>query len=188
MTALTQDRNTPWREGDDFVYPVKGSTKVFGGSQAAVDANGLAVPAADTAGLTVVGIAQEYVDNSAGADSAKTVRVRRGVFQVNSASLTAADVGKPVYVSDDQTVSKSATTNKVAAGILEAIDGATKAWVRYGPRPASGLADIATADAATQGGTYVQADVQSIATLANANKAAVNSLLAKLRSAGLLAP
>lgn len=40
---------------------------------------------------------------------------------------------------------------------------------------------IATADANTQTGGYVQADVQSIATLANANKAKINEILAALK-------
>lgn len=186
MSALTADRNTPRREGDDYVYPVKGSTKIFGGSIVCLDANGLAVPGSDTAGLHTTGVAQEYVDNSAGADSAKTVKVRRGVFRFDSASLTDADVGKPMYVSDDQTVVKTATTNKVVAGMLDAIDGATGAWVRFGDRSAAGVADVATADAATQTGAYVQADAQSIATLANANKAKINAILAAMRAAGLI--
>jgi len=44
--------------------------------------------------------------------------------------------------------------------------------------------DLATADAATQTGAYVQADVQSIATLANAIKAKLNLLLAAVRGIG----
>jgi hypothetical protein len=39
-------------------------------------------------------------------------------------------------------------------------------------------ATIASPDAATQGGAYVQADVQSIATLANEIKTALNALAA----------
>lgn len=40
---------------------------------------------------------------------------------------------------------------------------------------------IATANATTQTAGYVQADVQSIATLANANKAKINEILAALK-------
>lgn len=47
-------------------------------------------------------------------------------------------------------------------------------------------ADVATANAATQTGVYVQADVQSVATLANDTKASLNDLKAKLRAAGVL--
>lgn len=41
---------------------------------------------------------------------------------------------------------------------------------------------VAVADAPAQGGAYVQADVQAIADLANANKAALNDHAAKLDS------
>lgn len=49
------------------------------------------------------------------------------------------------------------------------------------------VAAITAADAATQGGTYAQADVQTIATLATANKAAINAILAALKGAGIIA-
>lgn len=45
-----------------------------------------------------------------------------------------------------------------------------------GPTVGADLAVIATADAAVQGGAYVQADVQTIATLANAIKAYINGV------------
>jgi len=48
-------------------------------------------------------------------------------------------------------------------------------------------ADIAQADAADQGAGYVEADVDSIADLANVNKAKINDLLAKLRLANIIA-
>jgi len=40
---------------------------------------------------------------------------------------------------------------------------------------------VAQADANAQGGAYVQGDVQSIADLANANKAALNTLAATIK-------
>ncbi len=48
------------------------------------------------------------------------------------------------------------------------------------------IADIATADGANQGAGYVQADVESIATLSNAEKVKINAILAALRSAGII--
>ena len=48
-------------------------------------------------------------------------------------------------------------------------------------------ADIDQADAADQSGSYAEADVDSIADLANVNKAKINALLAKLRLANILA-
>jgi hypothetical protein len=43
------------------------------------------------------------------------------------------------------------------------------------------ISAIAVADAPAQGIAYVQADVQAIATLANANKAKINAILAALK-------
>lgn len=48
------------------------------------------------------------------------------------------------------------------------------------------VAAVSTANAATQTGSYVQADVQSIAALANANKTAINAILTALKNAGLM--
>jgi hypothetical protein len=52
---------------------------------------------------------------------------------------------------------------------------------------AAHVADVATADAATQSGSYVQADAQSVADLANDNKAKINEILAALQAANLMA-
>lgn len=46
---------------------------------------------------------------------------------------------------------------------------------------------VSAADAGTQGESYVQADVQAIATLANANKAAINALITACIAAGIIA-
>lgn len=59
-------------------------------------------------------------------------------------------------------------------------------WQRI-PFQAAAQANNATANAATQGPTYDQAAVQSIADLANSLKSDLNALLAKLRTAGVIA-
>lgn len=48
------------------------------------------------------------------------------------------------------------------------------------------IVDLATANATLQTAAYVQADVQSIATLTNGNKAKINDILAKLRLANII--
>jgi rRNA maturation endonuclease Nob1 len=52
---------------------------------------------------------------------------------------------------------------------------------------AANHAALATADAAAQGADYVQADAQSVATLANDTKAKLNDVIAALKTAGLMA-
>ena len=187
MTVLAADRNTVRREGDIYEFPALAAAKVYGGSIAAIDANGKAQPAADTAGLKVVGICEGYVDNSAGADDALSVKVRRGVFKLAASGLTDADIGKPLFIVDDQSVQLAATTNDVFAGILVQVESATEAWVALPMRVGAAVASVSQADAADQTGSYVEADVDSIADLANANKATLNELLVALRAAKIIA-
>lgn len=74
-----------------------------------------------------------------------------------------------------------------AAGGIYTLPAAS-AGALGGVKLASAVTDVAAADASTAvSGTYTQAEVQAIATLANANKAAVNGLLAALRASGALA-
>jgi len=129
MAALAKDRNTVYKEGAELAYKVAASTKIYAGSLVCLDASGYAVPGADTAGIVFVGVAQEYISNSSGADGDKVVRVRRkGAFELTGASLAITDIGTAVFVSDDQTVAKS-TTNSVACGKIADFISATSVYV-----------------------------------------------------------
>lgn len=186
MTALTKDRNTTQKVGGQVAYGVAASAKIYAGALVCLNGSGYAVPAADTAGLRFVGVAQEQVDNAGGANGAKTVLIKdEGVFDFSGANFTAADVGKAVFASDDQTVALS-TTNGIGVGHIREVESATKVWVEIDDHPAAAQASVASADAPAQSGVYVQADVQAIATLANETKSVVNGLLAKLRAAGII--
>ncbi|MCF8719218.1 hypothetical protein [Nitrospina gracilis] len=189
MTAATADRNTQRRKNEIHSDPVKASTKIFMGTMVCLDASGLAVPGADTAGLRVRGMAREQVDNSAGANSAKNIETEEGVFLFTSSGLTDADVGKAAYIADDQTVQVAATTNKIVAGMIVAVESATKAWVWIGApaRMAAVVAAVSQANAAADiSASYVEAEVQAIADLANANKTAINNILTSLKNAGVM--
>ncbi len=131
MAALTQDRATPYREGVEIEFPVAAGAKIFAGSLVCCNAQGYAVPGADTAGLKFLGVALEQVDNSTGANGAKRIRLRRtGVFEFNAASITQAMVGDPMYVKDDQTFDDAAgTTNDVRVGVLVKYVSDTKGWI-----------------------------------------------------------
>ena len=76
--------------------------------------------------LIAVGCADEGVDNSSGVAGAKSIQVRRGVFQfANKAddAVIAAGVGSLCYIVDDQTVAKTAAANtRSQAGIVRAVD------------------------------------------------------------------
>lgn len=129
MAALTKDRATQYREGVEIEYPVAASTKIYAGSLVCKNASGYAVPGADTANFKFLGVAMEQVDNSAGANGDKTVRVRRkGVFRFGASGMAITDLDAAVYVSDDQTVAKTGT-NSVACGKIVEFVSATEVGI-----------------------------------------------------------
>lgn len=193
MSAATADINTPRRDGRQYSFPLAAAQIIYAGAIVALNASGYAVPAANTAGLKVVGRATEQVDNSGGAAGDLSVPVDAGVFGLSYSGLTIADIGKDVYISDDNTV---AASGDVFAGKLVDLDD-TYAWISIEPGAkaqytdadvpaAANVAAVSAADAGTQTEAYVQADVQAIATLANANKAGINAILSALKTAGLM--
>jgi len=131
MTALAKDKDTVYREGVELDLEVAASTTLYAGAGICVNAAGYAVPAADTADFKSAGVAQEQVDNSAGAAGDKKVTVRRhGLFKFVTAGLTIANIGDDVFWVDDQTVALAATTtNDVPAGKIAGFISATAIWV-----------------------------------------------------------
>lgn len=130
---LTADRNTPRKDGETIVVPVAANKKIYAGALVAADASGYATPGATATTLTALGRAEESVDNTGGANGAKSVTVRRGVFLFkNSAGdpVTQAELGKTCYIVDDETVSKSnagGNTQSVAGKVLGV--GSDGVWV-----------------------------------------------------------
>lgn len=129
--ALTADRNTVARDGNQLSLGVAAATTIYAGALVARDAAGHAVPASNTAGLAVVGMAETQVDNSAGAAGDLNITVRRNrTFRfANSATspLTIADIGANAMVEADDTVAKAATNSIVAGKVLD-VD-ATGVWI-----------------------------------------------------------
>jgi hypothetical protein len=134
MTALSANRNTKMGyEMLEVELKLAASQTIYQGSLVCRNASGLAVPAADTAGLVLAGVS--FGDKRNGTSSVTSTATsthyvslrRRGCFLFAAAGLTVADIGKKVYVADDQTV-QLAPTN-VEAGYLVGIDSATEAWV-----------------------------------------------------------
>lgn len=125
--ALSASRNTPHKDGDLLPFKVATGTKVFAGALVCLNAAGFLVPGSVSATLTYVGRADDFCDNTAGADGAKTVQVRRRkVFKfLNSGAdpVAQADLGKTVYIVDDATVAKTNGAGaRSAAGRLLAVD------------------------------------------------------------------
>jgi hypothetical protein len=136
MAALTADKivhtKGSLRRGS---YKVKAATIIYCGALVCLDANGWAIPASDTAGITdVVGVATAKADNAAGGNGDILVTVEfGGDFLIDvGAGITQDDVGRSAYVVDDQTATDvAAATNDIYIGpIRKYVAGTTnKAWI-----------------------------------------------------------
>lgn len=136
MTALTADRDTASRSGLLFSYPAKSGVRFYVGAIAAIDAaTGFATKGAPSTTLKGAGIVQEQIDNTAGADGAVNVTIRRGQWRVaNSAGtdqLTLKDVGSTAYIVDDQTVAKTdgGGTRSIAGTVVDVESAGV--WVAF---------------------------------------------------------
>lgn len=127
MAALTAERDTIRRSGDNLSLKAAATKVYFAGALVARDGNGRATPGAVATTIRGVGRARETVDNSAGADDALDVPIEKGIFRWdNSAStdeITAADIGSDCYIVDDQTVAKTnGTSTRSVAGKIHDVD------------------------------------------------------------------
>ena len=169
-------------------YEIASGSTIVSGNLVALNAEGKAVPAADTAGLIVIGAA-DRIENG-------YVEIMDGVFSfVNDTThpLTRSDRGKVAFVKDAGTVT-AASSNSVPAGIVvdiyegevyldvtpAAIKAATDTDTTYSAATASaaGLVKLAAAvaDCSAAGAEPVSVETQ------------LNALLAALRTAGIVAP
>lgn len=128
MAATTTDRQTRARYIQRQIRLVlKAATDIPAGAMVAVDATGLAVNAADTAGLIMMGRAEAAASYAAGD---REIVVSRGVFlYANNGNVVQASVGISVTVVDNQTVGLAAdTANDIIAGWVEEVT-ADGVWV-----------------------------------------------------------
>lgn len=125
MSALTRDRKTDQLGTPDnadpllLAIPVAANTLIYAGADVGTDANGYAVPGSANSVIKFWGRCERDADNripsaggpGPGTAAAINVTVRQGTFFYNngtgSNALGVADVGKPVYASDDQTANKT---------------------------------------------------------------------------------
>lgn len=135
MAALTAGRNTPEALGDKRRIPLPANGKIIQGGMVQITAAGYAASASATAANVTIGRAEETVDNTGGANGAVSIDVKRGIFRfANSAAgdlITRTEIGKTVYVVDDQTVAKTNNAGaRPAAGICFDVD-AQGVWVEF---------------------------------------------------------
>jgi len=114
MTALAKDRKTDQLGTPDVVLPAMhalaaAAILVYAGSLIGVNAAGYATKMSADPTLTIVGVAEKQVDNSAGSAGDVAIPFNIGVFyfDVSGTAPTAADIGKTMFAVDDHTVSLS---------------------------------------------------------------------------------
>ena len=136
MTATTTERDTQRRDGKQVAYGVLGATKVLSGTIAALSAAGFVQGGATATTLKGVGVFDETVDNTGGANGDLKARVRRdGWFRfANSAAgdlITVADIGSDCYMVDNQTVAKTngGATRSVAGKVRDV--EAAGVWIEF---------------------------------------------------------
>lgn len=181
--ALAAPRNTRQAIGNQIVIIAAGT--IYAGGIVCANASGSAVAAADTAGLKVIGIAQNSVV------SGESVTVRRGSYcLVNDTAqpVTVAQIGKIVYIKDDETVTLIAgCTNGVVAGILLGFEGA-EPIVAIGNiairPPIAPIANTAAAAAACAGGSTPSASQvdTAVATAVAPLVTSINAILAAIQA------
>lgn len=124
---LAADRNTPMKDGEVVAVPMAANAKIFAGALTVANATGYAAPGSTATTLTYLGRAEEYKDNTGGADGAMTILVRRKkAFKWKNAAadlVTQAELGKTCYIVDDETVAKTNGGNtRSAAGKVVGIE------------------------------------------------------------------
>ena len=135
MVALTEGRTTKSRELRYLSRQVLANVKIHEGSLVALTAAGYARPGITALALKGQGKARATVDNTGGANGAKTIEIERGCHQfANSAAgdlITIADLEATAYIVDDQTVAKTdGGGTRSAAGKIVDVD-AQGVWVLF---------------------------------------------------------
>lgn len=130
MAALTVEKDNT-RYGDDAVVDllalkIDANVKILKGALVSLAA-GYARPSRTNTTDLVAGVARATVDNTGGAQGAKDVEVRRGLFTFENSTagdlIAQANVGAVCYVVDDQTV--ALTNGGATRGIAGRILGVT---------------------------------------------------------------
>lgn len=134
MTASTIARDTLQVTTGSAARDVA-AVKVLQGTIACLNAAGYAVGGSTATTLIADGRFEETVDNSAGAAGDLKVTVKKGTFRfANSAAgdlITRTEIGKTVYIVDNQTVAKTdGGGTRSAAGKVFDVD-AQGVWVTF---------------------------------------------------------
>ena len=130
MANLTDNKEVVEKARRLVSHPVVAGGGFFKGSLCRISAAGFLGVALAEAGAKFAGVSEFAVDNSGGAagDVEGSV-LREGIFLLEGAGFTQADVGSEVFASDDQTVSTVQAANEQSVGFISNFVSATQVWV-----------------------------------------------------------
>jgi hypothetical protein len=168
--ALTADTSRIFETGVINTLPLAASALPYKGSAIGDNGSGYARPL--VAGDDFRGIADAKSDNSTGAAGVKNVDViEEGKMQVTLTGVALTDVGKPVYMSDDDTFTLTAGSNSLVGKVSRYVSSNTCVieFRRQINLSALAVATTVATDATPFG--YTEAQANSIV-------AAVNALIA----------
>jgi hypothetical protein len=166
MGALSANRVTRVREGKTFDFAVAANKHVYAGSLVNLN-SGYAVPATDEAAISFIGVAVSEVNNNPGNAGAKKCRMKRvGTHLLNKASAVQADVGKDMYVVDDQTVGGVGdVVHGIKVGRCVGIEDSSHVWVAIdNPGDVFGTADATTTTTTTSTSTSTTTTTETTTT------------------------
>ena len=149
MSALTAERSVSRKGAESTATPplitvgVKTNFKIYKGALVVIDTStGWAVPGKnDAATYITIGVATKTVDATGISSGVLTVDCMRGIFPfVNKGGdlVVQADMGKKVYIEDDQTVAHTAGSLSVA-GVFMGFDENSQPLVQVGNLSSTGV-------------------------------------------------
>lgn len=142
MAALAASRDTKQKGVGPVVgiidLGMKAATIAYQGGIAVNDA-GVAAPGRTATTLVALGVFKFNYNNSTGAANKVIAEILTGVFKMGNSSagdlIAATEIGKKVYIVDDQTVAKTdGGTTRSVAGICFGVDSDGGVWVGIGPQ------------------------------------------------------
>lgn len=133
MTALTDNRNTQQRIGDQIAGLLGATQTIFAGALIMRNAAGQLIKGATATGSFGVGRAEDMATSTTA--DVTPLRVGLGTFAYANSSagdlIAIADIGTVCFIVDDQTVAKTNGTNtRSPAGVVVNVD-ASGVWVRF---------------------------------------------------------
>jgi len=121
-------------QGLVWEYPVAANTTIRVGAAVIANLNGWAVEGAGGAGQRILGVSAEHVENTGGANGARTVSVfKRGIVDATiatDATFSQASVGADAFLSGYDATNQrptvhSSSSNRTRLGTVVAVSGNT---------------------------------------------------------------